>query len=164
MHAITSGIKELHACGWIHKEIKASNIFVGMKLDGPFNPKIKIGDYTRARTMLWAPDFGRLLKYCKHCRMDRQLRILLQWMCTILGWCATRSLRAKFLSKAILCSTSIWFCQAKDQTFFTMCRLTWGIYCIAVDVTILLSGSDGLRFKISYLSIFWHSFISDFEK
>ncbi|CAM6030467.1 unnamed protein product [Sphagnum balticum] len=45
MHAIASGIKELHACGRIHKDIKASNIFVGMKLDGPFDPEIKIGDY-----------------------------------------------------------------------------------------------------------------------
>jgi len=38
-------IKKLHACGRIHKDIKASNIFVGMKLDGPFDPEIKIGDY-----------------------------------------------------------------------------------------------------------------------
>jgi hypothetical protein len=35
-----------------------------------------------------------------------------------------------------------------------MCRLTWRIYCIAVGVTILSSGLDGPRFKISYLSIF----------
>jgi serine/threonine protein kinase len=48
MREIASGIRELHSSGRIHKDIKASNILVGMKVDnGPlgFVEEVKIGDY-----------------------------------------------------------------------------------------------------------------------
>jgi tRNA A-37 threonylcarbamoyl transferase component Bud32 len=50
MREIAIGIRELHSCGRIHKDIKASNILVGMKVDnGPHGfdkeVEIKIGDY-----------------------------------------------------------------------------------------------------------------------
>ncbi len=43
MREIARGIRELHSCGRIHKDIKASNILVGVK--GFDLAEIKIGDY-----------------------------------------------------------------------------------------------------------------------
>ncbi|CAK9276561.1 unnamed protein product [Sphagnum jensenii] len=43
MREIARGIRELHSCGRIHKDIKASNILVGVKRFGLV--EIKIGDY-----------------------------------------------------------------------------------------------------------------------
>jgi len=57
MREIASGIKELHSCGRIHKDIKASNILVGMKVDNSLlglseGVEIKIGDYESSEDVL----------------------------------------------------------------------------------------------------------------
>ncbi|KAH8973027.1 hypothetical protein BDL97_01G024000 [Sphagnum fallax] len=65
MREIARGIRELHSCGRIHKDIKASNILVGVK--GFDLVEIKIGDYESsddvAGTGFWrAPEVLQALR------------------------------------------------------------------------------------------------------
>jgi serine/threonine protein kinase len=130
MREIAIGIRELHSCGRIHKDIKASNILVGrtvltfyLKFTGDVF-QVKIGDYENSDdvvgTGFWrAPEVLRAVR-----DGSSDLRLVCSPAVDVYGFgmvrCATRSLRARFLSKAILSLTTIWFCRARDRTFLAM--------------------------------------------
>jgi len=136
MKAIASGIKELHGCGFIHKDLKASNILLS-RIPCPLNwrlmeiltispgyakycdwtlTEVRIGDYESSDVVAGTGFLGHL-QCCEHYGIKQKSNVQLLWMFMVLTWSVTSSSLGNFLFKATLCQTTILFCRAKDLTF-----------------------------------------------